>query len=512
MPLVSVIMPSYNHAKFIDAAIQSILDQTFQDYEIVITDDCSTDNSIEKIKKFTDPRIRLFHFAVNQGAASAANNSIREAQGKYIALLNSDDVFVPDRLEKQVRYLEEHPEIGAVFGQIELIDEEGRILDDKSHLYNTLFLQDNRSRQEWLRYFFYHGNCLCHPTMMIRRACYDSVGLYDERMAGLPDFDLWVRLTMKYEINILPDVLLRFRLLNREMNASAPRPDVLIGGEIERIQVLKRFLAIPDIDTFERIFPQVKGQLAVGWENLIPYVLAKLAIEVKLPGHQYFAIDTMFTLLADERLASRIREKFDYTYSDLIVDARRYDIFNLYPNYSLLYVDTGAGFNEGQMLSQKVNIDANSFRIKYSLSNFENVKALKWYPVLKPFCSIEIREIRLKNSRDSVIPLNLLTSEGYQSGSSLVFENRVPEIRFPVNGEYNEIIFEGNWDIWKLQQTCLWVDEKLEELAQKREELAQFRSIGLFVWVIKVLYQSQSWQARLLRKVISLLRKLLHSK
>ena len=100
MPKVTVIIPSYNHAKFIGEAIQSVLDQTFQDFEILIRDDGSKDNSIEIIKQFTDSRIKFAANPHNMGACYTANTMIDEANGEYIALLNSDDVWMLDKLEK----------------------------------------------------------------------------------------------------------------------------------------------------------------------------------------------------------------------------------------------------------------------------------------------------------------------------------------------------------------------------------------------------------------------------
>jgi glycosyltransferase involved in cell wall biosynthesis len=153
MPRVTVIIPSYNHEKFVGEAIQSVLNQTYQDFEIVITDDGSTDQSVSIIKSFTDPRIKLFCFDKNQGACVAGLKCRSEAKGEFIALLNSDDVFAPDKLEKQVRFLEQNPEIAAVFSYAQIIDEEGNDFSN-DHVYKQIFIQPNRTRFEWLNYFF----------------------------------------------------------------------------------------------------------------------------------------------------------------------------------------------------------------------------------------------------------------------------------------------------------------------------------------------------------------------
>lgn len=106
--LVSIIMPSYNTAEYISDSIKSIQAQTYPNWELIIVDDCSTDNSMEVIRSFNDPRIKLLQNDKNSGAAISRNNALREAKGKWVAFLDSDDTWVPEKLEKQIRFMEEH--------------------------------------------------------------------------------------------------------------------------------------------------------------------------------------------------------------------------------------------------------------------------------------------------------------------------------------------------------------------------------------------------------------------
>jgi glycosyltransferase involved in cell wall biosynthesis len=221
MARISVVIPSYNHEKFIAEAIQSVLDQTYQDFEIIIVDDGSTDGSIEQIRTFSDPRIKLILHKKNRGAAEAMRTALERAKGEYIAVLSSDDMFLPDKLEKQVKFLDENSQYGAVFSYVELIDEHRHQFTNKNHSYYKKFEQQNRDRYQWLNYFFYHGNALCHPSVLIRKSCYDKIGLYDERFAQLPDFDFWVRFCLNYELSIIPEKLVKFRIRSDEKNASA---------------------------------------------------------------------------------------------------------------------------------------------------------------------------------------------------------------------------------------------------------------------------------------------------
>jgi glycosyltransferase involved in cell wall biosynthesis len=319
MPTVSVIIAAYNHEKYVAETIRSVLDQTYQDFEMVITDDGSTDGTVAEIRRFEDPRIRLFCFEQNLGACAAAGNCLDNAGGKYIAVLNSDDAFLPEKLDQQVRFLNEHPEIGAVFGRARFIDEKGWPAGERNHAYRDAFATANRPRHEWLSHFFFEGNCLCHPSVLIRRECYETVGYYDPRLAQLPDLDFWVRLCLKYDIHILPEELILFRL--SPGSASAGTQEHRLRHWWEFRHILDHYRQITSVADFLRIFPEAEG-FAQGLDaDLIPFALAMVALrrtDRRRTVHHAFALDTLFDLLADVRTARRISARFGFEYRDLI--------------------------------------------------------------------------------------------------------------------------------------------------------------------------------------------------
>jgi glycosyltransferase involved in cell wall biosynthesis len=319
MPTISVIIPSYNHDKYISEAIQSVLDQTCQDFEIVITDDGSSDNSVELIEEFTDPRIKLFVFSENKGACLAVNNCIENSTGKFIALLNSDDVFLPNKLEVQLDFLNSHPEIGAVFSYAKIINDESKEFQGE-HFYKNVFIQPNRNRFEWLNYFFYNGNCLCHPSILIRRDCYKNVGFYDPRFAQLPDFDFWIRLCQRYEIYIIPEELICFRIRNNEINASGVRKDSIIRSIIEANQVLKSYLNIDTLNDFTKIFPniEIKDIPLEDKSLVVKYYLANLALQLTSAPHRNFGLDIFYELMADTTSIKVLEQEYSFSFKDLI--------------------------------------------------------------------------------------------------------------------------------------------------------------------------------------------------
>jgi glycosyltransferase involved in cell wall biosynthesis len=301
-------MPSYNHAAFVGEAVQSILDQSFQDFEIIVTDDGSRDGTPDVIRKFGDPRIKLEVFPENRGGVVAGNSAIRRSVGKYIARLNSDDFFLPDKLERQVEFLEANPDIAAVFGMPHLIDERGKPLSDGHREFKFPFSHPRPSREEWLRHFFLYGNCLCFPTVMIRRSVFDEVGLLDPRLACLPDLDMWVRLCMKHDIYVMQAELTAFRKLDNNRNMGAPRLDTALRTAFEYFQVLKHYRQL-DPGFACKIFASDIAKWSVDTNRHFGAWLGELALHSELTSRHsrtasrlLFGLDTIFetTATADD--------------------------------------------------------------------------------------------------------------------------------------------------------------------------------------------------------------------
>lgn len=302
MPKVSVIIPSYNHEKYIAFALESVLNQTFKDFEIIITDDHSSDKTVAEIKKFKDERIKLFQLNKNRGVCVAINNCLDHVKGEYIAHLNSDDEFFSDKLEKQIAYLDNHPKIGAVFTQAQMIDEEGIDIPDSRHFHGKMNLLENRNRFQWLNYFFYNCRWLWHPSLMIRKRVYDDIGFHNPCLAQVQDFDLGIRLSLKYELHIIQETLTKFRIRSGEMNASAATPKAVVRSMFEFGHVLKHYLKIKNTEEFIKIFPQSQEKYKdISDDELIPFYVARQALEVEHVFHQKFALDVLYDLLRDKK-------------------------------------------------------------------------------------------------------------------------------------------------------------------------------------------------------------------
>jgi O-antigen biosynthesis protein len=328
-PKVSVILTSYNHEKFLRESIDSVLNQTFKDYELIICDDASTDHSWNIICSYDDPRIISYRNKINIVRGNLNKMIEQVARGEYIAIHHSDDVWEPTKLEMQVHFLDTHPDTGAVFTNAHLIGENGDSFDDPSHFLYNIFDQPNRDRFEWLNSFFYKGNVLCHPSVLIRKICYDECGTYRNGFIQDDDFDLWVRVCLKYEIHVIPEKLVRFRILSNEMNVSGNRPETRIRSRYEYFQLLDNFLKIPTYQELVKIFPVAqKYYHQEGFD--IGYILGRVALETTEDEFkQLFGLNLLFRAINDPNRMKKISKLYGFNQKEFFPLAAHYDVFSI---------------------------------------------------------------------------------------------------------------------------------------------------------------------------------------
>ncbi|MFQ5865393.1 MAG: glycosyltransferase family 2 protein [bacterium] len=198
MPKVSVLMPVYNEERRISSAIVSILNQTFTDFEFLIINDGSQDNTAEVVRSFTDKRIRLINNGKNLGFVQSLNKGIFLALGKYIARIDADDLALPTRLEKQVEFLEQNPDV-AVLGTAAFHNDEIR----KEKFIRVPPTEDYEIKCEMVKYV-----PLEHSSIMVRIAVLKEMGGYDEHYDDVEDLELWIRIGRKYKLANLSEPLI----------------------------------------------------------------------------------------------------------------------------------------------------------------------------------------------------------------------------------------------------------------------------------------------------------------
>jgi glycosyltransferase involved in cell wall biosynthesis len=200
---VSVVMSVYNAGGFLPEAVESVLAQTFEDFEFVIIDDGSTDDSLSTLRRFSDPRIRILP-QENRGLIASLNRGIMESTGQYIARMDADDRCEPDRLEIQTRYLDNHPEIALLGGAIATMDEAGNPL--------ASYVRYPWSHEEIWAEIGRRPSVFCHPAVMYRRKEAIEAGMYHREFTHAEDAEFFARLMTRYRAENLPDVLLHYRL------------------------------------------------------------------------------------------------------------------------------------------------------------------------------------------------------------------------------------------------------------------------------------------------------------
>ena len=189
MANVSVCIPTYNTAKYLPFAIESVLSQDYQDYELVICDDASTDNTSDVCAGYKDSRIRYIRTAGKSGQGGIFNRCLQEAQNQYVTILHADDYFLPGFLSDRVSRLESDPNLDFVFGTVKQIDASGNHIGDSGR-----WSEDRLFARGELLEFMLHGCILCPPSLMIRKACLEKVGLFRNDLTWGPDWEWDLRL------------------------------------------------------------------------------------------------------------------------------------------------------------------------------------------------------------------------------------------------------------------------------------------------------------------------------
>ena len=212
-PKISIILPNYNNEKYLKEAIESVLKQTYTNFELIIVDDASTDGSLEIIRAFNDKRIKVITSEVNRHVAYASNLGIQYASGEYIAKIDSDDIWENQKLEKQIEFMENHKEYGGCFTRVNIIDGKSEDANIKYKVIFELFEKaKNQSQKDWLRFFLSEGNCLCNSSSLIRKSIFEKIdGFFNLAYVGAEDYELWVRMVIRYPIYVLDERLVRYR-------------------------------------------------------------------------------------------------------------------------------------------------------------------------------------------------------------------------------------------------------------------------------------------------------------
>lgn len=227
-PKVSIVMPVYNAEHFLREAIESILKQTFVDFECIIVDDASTDSSVSIVESYDDPRIYLMRNKENHGSAYSMNRGMEAARGIYIARMDADDVSLPTRLQEQVGFLDAHPRVGVVGSNVEVIG------DDHTYVWSYYTSPDD------IKASLLFQCSMAFPTVMMRKSMLDRHGIrFDETSRRAEDYDLWERCSNYFDLANIGKVLLKYRIHPGQTSAKFQEHHADVKHEVHLRQLQK---------------------------------------------------------------------------------------------------------------------------------------------------------------------------------------------------------------------------------------------------------------------------------
>ena len=248
---MSVVLPVYNGEAYLDEALESVLDQTFTDWEVIAIDDGSRDASRSILERFAaaDSRVRILANETNEGISAALNRGWREARGVYIARLDADDVALPERFARQVAFLDAHPSVAAVGSAAIFIDGGGR------RLSIARVPTSNRAIKATLP----RHNCFNHPSMTLRRAALEAVGGY--RFDHVEDYDLWLRLSERLDLANLSEPLILYRLHPDQVSLRVLEDQVRRAIAVRAAARIRQSSGVDPLDGVDDLMPEVVAQL-----------------------------------------------------------------------------------------------------------------------------------------------------------------------------------------------------------------------------------------------------------
>ena len=325
-PLVSIVMVNYNHEEYIGKSIESVLAQTYEKWELIIIDDGSTDESVNIISSYAakDDRIKFYPQKENSQICIVTNIGFSYVKGELVARLDSDDIWKPEKLEKQLQYMAENPEGALCFTKLDIINENGVIINDEMPELYRAYNSRRENRQGWLRQFFFQGNTLIQSTLLMKKEVIDEIGIFNLAYMQGHDFDFFVRSALKYDFIFLEEPLTEYRRTARQNSALNPDNNRRFFNEFMNVR-FHYFDNMPD-ELFKEVFQEYfLNKESSSHEELLceqAFLLCRCTDEDD--PNPVLGLAKLEELMENPRIVELLKEKFHYTPKDYYEQSRKH--------------------------------------------------------------------------------------------------------------------------------------------------------------------------------------------
>jgi glycosyltransferase involved in cell wall biosynthesis len=441
-PLVSVTILAYNHGKYVKQAVQSVLDQTHKDLEVVVINDGSIDNTCEVLRTITDPRVRVFH-QTNLGPSVAANRALAECRGKYIAIMAADDLLPPQRIERQLAEYVKGPS-RVLFSQVEFMDEDGKPVDTDRYRSN---LTPAYGKAKVLRRLFEGGAPAFILTMFTEARILKGEEIYCEpALYQLQDYELMIRLAKKYDFDYLDEKLYRFRMRRGELNLSGHSPEKHIRTRNEFNIIMRRFFDGISPEFFKEIFPDLVKK--PDFTTTLEYLCEQAFVLLQAPtgSLRLLGLARLYDLLHDPHAKVVLEREYGFTHVTFAAALQTMDNERMYQR-TCLYLDSGKGLSEAETVRMPIDPQSATFRIRFPVSPTVPLRMVRWDPV-EGFCRVWLESVAFEDTRGQMIPLSwdkITTNGALLSDGSHLFGTQDPMFYLPVDRNISAVVIQGRW-------------------------------------------------------------------
>lgn len=316
--IVSILCPSYNHEKYICFFLDSLLAQTNPNWELIIVDDCSTDNNVAEIKKYTDARIKLIQNQFNMGINCGLNKAFMASAGQYISFCASDDMLCPDYVENVLNNFAHHPNVGVLYSNLQLIDNNNKLLNQK--FYNKYL-----DRYSALRCLFMKENCMLSPGMVVKRDLFKKIYPLDIPMSQYQDYKMHIDLLLQADFMVMDKISVLYRKNDSQSGISAYNEITTRRRYLEENLLMDSYLKIHDVKLLRNIFATDLDGFGKISGRTIPFVLGQLAMMSSEKYKKIWGYNQISKFINNPSNYTMVNKLYGFAYKDFLGLAAVFD-------------------------------------------------------------------------------------------------------------------------------------------------------------------------------------------